>query len=211
MSDNLNNSNLPDYEQYDYVDELDFRVGFGKRFLAWFIDIVIFSGILFTVIVSTGIYDLYVEFFSTMMESGGASVDPNLMADFEQVGYQITMYSTVIGLLYFSLEVIYGATIGKMLMGLRIAHADRTWGSIQKLMIRSAIKNISFVFNVLFLATSAAIISTFGTILGFVAFIGCFVVLSEKKQALHDLIAGTAVYYKAEIMTPEEAEKVKNI
>ncbi len=212
MSDNLNNSNLPDYEQYEYVDELDYRVGFGKRFLAWIIDVVLFSMLLLAVLSISGIIGVYIDSFSAAFNSGmGSSLDPNTIAEMEALGYEITMYSTVIGILYFSLEVIYGATLGKMMLGLRIANANRTWADTKTLLTRTAIKNISTTVNILFLITTISLISTLGSILGIIVFIGCFVALSEKKQALHDLIAGTAVFHKAEIMTEEEAEKVRNI
>ncbi len=213
MSENLNNSNLPDYEQYDYVDELDFRVGFGKRFAAWLIDVVIYSAALLIVLSITGIFGVYLEQFSSIIGAGmeGGIADPNTIAEMEAIGYEITMYSTVLGILYYSLEVIYGASLGKMMLGLRIANSNRTWASINTLIVRASLKNISMVVNVLFLVTSMTLVSTFGSIFGVIAFIGCFVVLSEKKQALHDLIAKTAVYYKAEIMTDEEAQKVRNI
>ncbi|MBL6869106.1 MAG: RDD family protein, partial [Flavobacteriales bacterium] len=56
--------------------------------------------------------------------------------------------------------------------------------SIDKLLLRALIK----------------ITGSFVGIIGFIIFIGCFFVLGEKKQALHDIICKTAVYKKSEIV-----------
>ena len=40
---------------------------------------------------------------------------------------------------------------------------------------------------------------TVGQVWGLVIFIGCFFVLGAKRQAIHDLIAKTAVFKKSDI------------
>lgn len=215
MNDNLNNSNLPDYEQYEYVDELDFRVGFGKRFLAWFIDALIVLIVLTAISISTGLIERQIELGTEMQGQivlDISQLDPDLQEEMREFSFQWALYySVAVFVLLTTLEVFYGATIGKLILGLRVANSNRTWAGFQQLLLRAFIKYISIFFNFLFLITMIDFISTIGTLLAVILIIGCFVALSEKKQTLHDLIAGTAVFYKAEIMTPEEAEKVRNI
>ncbi len=215
MSENYNNSNLPDYDQYEYVDELDFRVGFGKRFLAWIIDAIIIIMVFSAISLSTGLFEKQTEIGLALQGEvvfDVSQLDGEMQQEVREFSFQMALYySVIVFVLLTTLEIFYGATPGKLIMGLRVANSNRTWATLKQLMFRASIKYVSILLNFLFLITTVEFISTIGSILSIVLIIGCFVALSEKKQALHDIIAGTAVFYKPEIMTPEEAEKVKNI
>jgi uncharacterized RDD family membrane protein YckC len=58
--------------------------------------------------------------------------------------------------------------------------------------------NASTVFSLLALS-GTPFFNTLSGLLSFVVFLGCFAVLSQRRQALHDVIAGTAVYYDHDI------------
>ncbi len=216
MSENYNNTNLPDYEQYEYVDELDFRVGFGKRFLAWLIDGILFiilTNILSSIAGLDSIGETVMKEYSALLQAGSIGpFDFDLVDGFSDYIYLSVMYNAVLALAFlFTFEVFYGATVGKMILKLRIATTDRISATTGKLLKRALLKYAYYLTLVFFLVTSSYWVLALATIVGLVFFIGCFIALSSKKQALHDIIAGTAVFHKAEIMTEEEAEKVRNI
>jgi uncharacterized RDD family membrane protein YckC len=66
-------------------------------------------------------------------------------------------------------------------------------------MKRWFIKNASSVLVIINLLVANAVLENIASIIGMVIFFGCFAVLGEKKQALHDIIANTAVYKRKEL------------
>ena len=81
------------------------------------------------------------------------------------------------------MEGFTGQTPGKMILGITVANMNGEKATIDKLLLRAFIK----------------ITGSFVGIIGFIIFVGCFLVLGEKKQALHDIICKTAVYKKSDI------------
>ena len=84
---------------------------------------------------------------------------------------------------FYVLEGFTGQTPGKMILGITVANMNGEKASIDKLLLRAFIK----------------ITGSFVGIIGLIIFVGCFLVLGEKKQALHDIICKTAVYKKTDI------------
>jgi uncharacterized RDD family membrane protein YckC len=67
-------------------------------------------------------------------------------------------------------------------------------------MKRWLLKNMSSVIGILNLIMLSPVLDLIGSIIGIVIFIGCFFVLGDNKQALHDILAGTAVFRKKDIV-----------
>jgi uncharacterized RDD family membrane protein YckC len=107
----------------------------------------------------------------------------------------------VIGYFIYSIiEACTGASPGKMMLGYKVANADRTGGDISLYLKRWAIKNASSVFSMLAFVTGLIFLNPLGSIIGFVMFFGCFLALGDDRQALHDKIAKTAIYHKKDII-----------
>ena len=70
-----------------------------------------------------------------------------------------------------------------------------TQAPVQQLLLRFACKHIHFILGALAIFTFSTL-ATLGTLAGVVMTLGCFLALGEKKQALHDMLAKTAVYPK---------------
>jgi uncharacterized RDD family membrane protein YckC len=168
---------------------MDKRIGFGPRLGAWLIDLV-------AVCILVGI--VAVLFGGMLGVAAGAQLEGN-KAENEVAGgiigafAGILLAAPVVGALYFAIEGFTGATPGKMLLGLRIGTDSMTPAPLSKLLLRYALKHPHFVLGTLGVFTFS-FLSTLGVYLGPIAFLGSFLALGEKKQALHDLIAGTAVY-----------------
>ncbi|HEY6223598.1 MAG TPA: RDD family protein [Gemmatimonadales bacterium] len=100
---------------------------------------------------------------------------------------------------YFLIEGFTGYTLGKLILGVRIANDDGTAAGVGKLLSRYLVKNSNSVLALLALFTGIHVLSTLGGLAGLIIFVGCFFTLGVRRQAIHDMIARTAVYPKAAI------------
>ena len=108
------------------------------------------------------------------------------------------VWVALIGLAYVMIEAFTSASPGKMILGIHIRTADGEPASTGALIPRTLIKGISNVLGLFAGALGIAALNYAGMVAGLVVMIGCFLALSESRQALHDRILGTAVYRKAE-------------
>jgi uncharacterized RDD family membrane protein YckC len=162
------------------------RVGFGKRLCSSLLDFTIslLPGIILGIYAGAAIATFLLDFFYDEAQ-----------LETIQAGFSGEIAATIIGLVaslagiaftsifFYVLEGFTGQTPGKMILGITVANMNGEKATIDKLLFRAFIK----------------IIGSFFGIIGFIIFIGCFLVLGKKKQALHDIICKTAVYKKSEI------------
>ena len=160
------------------------RIGFGPRLGAALIDI----GIMI-VIMSIGTTVFGVSLF------GGALANPDLLGGATAGGLSLGAIAlSIIPLAYMSLEVVKAATPGKMLLKLKIRAADGSEADQNTLITRFAVKNAGALLNILAAITTVGMLASLGSLAGLVVGLGCFLVLGAAKQALHDVVAKTAVY-----------------
>jgi uncharacterized RDD family membrane protein YckC len=172
------------------------RIGFGKRLGALLLDCVIVAVL---VIVGGGIVGGMLGLNASSLPSN--TDDPNAMAaamSGATLGAIMGMMAAmaVIGLVYFLIEGFTGYTLGKLILGIRIANEDGSQASVTTLLGRWALKNINFLCVVLAVATGVSFFTTLGRIGGLIIFVGCFFALGMARQALHDKVLHTAVYPK---------------
>ncbi len=170
------------------------RIGFGKRLGAFLLDAVIV---------------LVVAFFAggpigaMLGVAGGAAVGqrPGAAALGGVIGaiIGVAIAAALISLVYFLVEGFTGYTLGKFLLGIRIANADGTEAPVSQLLTRYAVKHSNEILRMLGFFLGAPIIVRLGGLAGLIVFVGCFLALSADKQALHDRIAKTAVFPKAAV------------
>ncbi len=166
------------------------RIGFGPRLGAALLDIV------FTILFCTPIL-----FFGAGAGIAAAlGLDSMLGSDETEAMALIGLSAGMIGsivvcsllaLAYTLVEALTGASPGKRVMGLQIAKADGTAGDVSLYLLRWALKNSGSILNF--------ILPVISSLASLAFFFGCFATLGEKRQALHDLIAKSAVYKSAEI------------
>ena len=101
---------------------------------------------------------------------------------------------------YYLIEGLTGITLGKLILGIKVANQDGTVAATGSLITRWAVKASGNILTLLGGILSISILGTIGGLLGLVIFIGCFFALGAKKQALHDLVAKTAVFKKSDII-----------
>lgn len=107
--------------------------------------------------------------------------------------------SLIVMVAYWVVEIFTAASPGKMLLGIKIRNTDSSAANTATLATRYAVKNIVSIFGLLAAITGITALSSVGGLLGLVVFIGCFFTLGASRQAIHDMIAKTAVYKTAEV------------
>jgi len=169
------------------------RIGFGLRLVASLIDWIVI-----------GIVGSIVGSFVGGMLGGsvgalaGAAVDETA-AGGALGGIMGAVGGAIIGISLVSLvwmiwEGLTGQALGKMLLKIRVKSADGSIAGVDRLLTRAAIKHISSILQLVAAATGIRLIGNLGSLAGFVIFVGCFFVLGQNRQALHDILAKTAVY-----------------
>ncbi len=194
---------VPDYSQPP--SPVDFRIGFGRRLGAYMIDFVIYTFLLVLAMSFFGILDDFASLMTMGQDFGSNHEELQIfMKDLYARFYPLVL---VIAFAYYSMEIFFAQTVGKMVLGIKIANSDRTQASLGTLIKRFVAKYFNYFLLLLYILTNVEIFSTLQSIFGIVIFIGFFLVLSESKMALHDRIAKTAVFFKDEILLDEIKEE----
>ena len=178
------------------------RIGFGPRLGAYVIDIV-FVWILSTVISRVASTWMLVQAqtrVNELMASNPviAGMYTGEMLDMLVSVTRISLIIVFARLLYFSTEIFLGASVGKLLLGLKIANVDGGNATVGELVVRYLLKHISKVCTILALLCIPVVFNFMGSLFGFVIFIGCFFAAGDKHQALHDMMCRTIVVKKGE-------------
>lgn len=97
------------------------------------------------------------------------------------------------------IETISGATLGKVILGLRVGDLVGKPASQKALWKRWAVKNSPTICFLISFLTPLTFFAPLGALLPFVVFFGSLLALSSKRQTLHDYLAGTAVYKQKEM------------
>ena len=195
MSENLDPRNFADYVP-QYVPEPDpyeYRVGFPRRFGAYIIDLIIIQLLLLIILFASGQINEIMDNATAALKTLDLSVVMNSLEEIGPMGAILT-------LLYFSSEMFFGASLGKMLLGIRIGADDRFPASFPKLFTRFLIKNISELFILLSVIITNAAFGYLGNILSVLVTIGFLFTLAARRQAFHDMLTATAVFYTYEII-----------
>lgn len=91
-------------------------------------------------------------------------------------------------------EGLTGQALGKKLLKIRIKAEDGANAGTDKLMTRAAVKYSPFILALIGGITGISIISNLSSLAWLVIIVGCLMVLGQKRQAIHDMVAKTAVF-----------------
>ncbi len=182
------------------------RATFGKRLLAWVIDIalVVVAGFLIGLTAyKTGLYDVTnispAELAEVQEQYAALGIERSLATDILVILSAMALASTVVMLAISLLELFAGTSPGKMAVGLVIAHADGRPGDARLWTRRWLIKNAGSLLSAVALIPVLAFVSFIATIMGGVLFIGCFLALGQDRMAFHDRLSQSAVFPKENI------------
>jgi uncharacterized RDD family membrane protein YckC len=174
------------------------RVGFGARLAASLIDLLIVAVVGFGVGAAIGAM-LGLWTGGTLGELGDATA-PSGWAGAAVGGLPGAMAAFLVVVLSYSLiEGLTGASPGKRMLGLKVGTADGRAGSAAVYMKRWAVKYSAHVLRLLGSLPGLHLLGLLATPAGVAILLGCFLALGDKRQALHDIGAATAVFRKADL------------
>ena len=101
---------------------------------------------------------------------------------------------------YGLIEGFTGRSPGKMILGLIVRNQDGSPATTRTLLARYALKQSSSLLTLLGLATGLLFLPALANVAYFVFLLGCLAALNYNHQALHDIILGTAVYRRADLL-----------
>jgi len=175
------------------------RVGFGPRLLAAAIDAVVVLAL--TIGVGGTIGGLLGGGAGGALgggESGGAAAGAAIGAVLGALVGAAVAFSGFT-FLYSLIEALTGASPGKMLLGLKVGLEDGRRAPVSAYLARWIVKYSGSIFGLLGALPVLHILAVLASAAGLVVFLGCFLVLGDRRQALHDLAAKTAVFRKSDL------------
>ena len=108
----------------------------------------------------------------------------------------------IVWLLYTLPEIFVGATLGKRLVGIKIANADGTAADRWVLFLRWSTKQLPVLSNAIFLLTSSIAFWWLAGMSNGVLLVGFLYASTEFKQGWHDEWAKTAVFRRKSVPPP---------
>ena len=177
---------------------MDKRVGFGPRLGAALIDMVLIS---IVSLLFGGTLGALLGLGAGAIAGAGGEGAQGAAAAGAAIGaiggMMIGIY--IFGFLYSLIEAFTGASPGKMVLKLKIGFEDGRHAPVSTYVARWAVKYAGTLIGLVALMPGLHLLGTLGSLASFVIFIGCFLVLGDKHQALHDMAAKTAVFNKADL------------
>ena len=177
---------------------MDKRVGFGPRLGAALLDVVLITvvSLLFggTVGALLGLGAGAIAGAGT--EGAGAAAAGAAIGAVG--GMMVGIY--IFGFLYSLIEALTGASPGKMVLKLKIGFEDGRNAPVSTYVARWAVKYAGTLLGLVALMPGLHLLGTVSSLASFVIFVGCFLVLGDKRQALHDMAVKTAVFNKADLV-----------
>ena len=175
------------------------RVGFGPRFAAALIDAAVVAVVGFVAGAAIGGM-LGGWIGGALGGSGGVGASSGAVG--AAVGAVLGVVAAFGGFvfLYSLIEAFTGASPGKMFLGLKVGTDDGRRGAPALYVKRWAIKYSGTLLGLLGAIPGLHVLGLLAPAAGLVVFIGCFLTLGDRRQALHDLGAATAVFRKADLI-----------
>ncbi len=184
------------------------RIKFGRRFGAYMLDYLAIS--IIVAILAPFLLDVFVPISKTVMESQVTAEEVNAMDQLPDIGgysfLELMIRFTAMGLIsnlvtivYFLMEAFLGAAVGKLLLGIRIAHESGVKAPMGQLFWRYALKASASVIALISALNPGIILGSINSLWSIAFLVSCILALTEKRQALHDMIAKTAVYWKRDL------------
>ena len=176
------------------------RVGFGRRLLAALLDAAVI------VAVTVGIGGT----IGGLLGGGAGRAISGATGDGAAAGAALgALVGAVLGamaafsgftFLYSLIEAFTGASPGKMVLRLKVGLEDGRVARGPVYLKRWAIKYSGSLLGLAGVVPGLHPLALLAPVAGVVIFIGCFLVLGDKRQALHDLAARTAVYKTSDLV-----------
>ncbi len=178
------------------------RATFGPRLKAYIIDSIFVAiiAVFVMMVFMPSTFEKYSngEYLNILFNSDGNSISSMKQESFEAL-MLVYAFFPGISLLYMLIEAYYGASPGKRIQKLQIGNQDGTVSSRETYLTRCLVKNSPALLSLSAMITRWDILLSLGSYCGIIIIFGCFMVLGEKRQSIHDLMVQTAVFHKSDI------------
>lgn len=168
------------------------RVGFGPRLAALAIDGLIVSVV---GVLAGGL----VGYVATPPLAAGAGAEGDAFAVVLGVigGAVAGVFATAV--LYGLIEAVTGASPGKMVLGIQAGLDDGRRASTRVYVTRWAVKYAGVAAWAAGSVFGHGPLTLLGALVCAVTFLGCLLVLGDRRQAFHDMAATTAVFRRGDL------------
>lgn len=188
-------------DEFRSTQIITMRVGFGKRFLSAFIDSLVIITILIIIYKFNGFIENYLNFVNEIREfvTEQATITA-LQNEFFRNNKWNFLYPSILSLVYYFSEILWGASLGKYVLDLKIANSNGKFASTSTLLTRYIVKNSTSIIGALWILTNSSFLNTLNSLVGLVILFGFFLILTRNRQDLQDIIAKTAVFRSEELI-----------
>ena len=173
------------------------RVGFMPRAAAFMLDAAIVWAL--GLALQRPVAALFSGAVAAMIREISARPDAEQLRPAMEWVARLGVSTTIVAPFYGLIEAIRGWSPGKLLLGLRVVTETGHKAPLLSLLIRAAIKNAASVIAVAAMLTGARSLNGLVQATAWATWVGCLLVLTGPRTALHDRIAGTAVLRKADV------------
>lgn len=187
-------------DEFLSTQSIAMRIGFGKRFLSAFIDSLVIITILIVVYKFNGFIENYLNFLNEIR--GYATDQATIIAlqnEFFRDNKLNFLYPSILSLIYYFSEILWGASLGKYILGLKIANSNGKFAHTSTLFTRYVVKNSTSIIGILWITTNFSFLNTLNSLVGLVILFGFLLILTRNRQDLQDIIAKTAVFRSEEL------------
>jgi uncharacterized RDD family membrane protein YckC len=164
------------------------RAGFGIRFASYLIDIS--PSIIFTIV----LVGIVVTRLGSVIAGGDAQaaqeIARRMEGEFVLYTYLLSFYS--VGL--WTYEIFTGRTLGKHLLGLKVAGDNMEPAEPRRIAVRNILKLGPALLGLINIPLDSGWIGLVNGLAGLAFLVGCFAVLGDGRQAWHDMWADLGVY-----------------
>lgn len=169
------------------------RVGFGARLTAFLIDGL---AIVVVGVVAGGLTGAVIG--SGADAAGGDETAAAFARALGVLGGAVAgVY--LVAVLYGLIEAFTGASPGKMALKLKIGYQDGRPAPVRTYLTRWAVKNGGVILWAAGVLTGSGPVAMLGWLVSLAVFLGCLLVLGDRRQAIHDMAATTAVFRRADL------------
>ena len=188
------------------------RIGFGARLGAALIDGVIIAVLNFviggtiTTMLGIGMVNVAGELGTKVSPEAAAEAVTGMISGLIATVLAMIAVMAILMLLYYLIEGIFGASPGKMILGIKVGTADGKQGNIALYLKRWAIKNfphllglLAAILGMVGITGLVGIVGIISQIAGLVLLNGAFWIFGASKQCLWDKLAGTAIYKRSDL------------
>lgn len=178
---------------------VDSRVGFGPRLGAYLIDALLVAAAAF-LLRDVVAFLAPKAVAAAIAQQPPVSVPPEVPAWMTSAMARASAAAWLIGPAYWLSEVLFAASPGKLLLRLRIVTTDGHRAPLLQRLERFAIKGGPNLLILAGIFTGLKGLPTAANGFAFLVVTGGLLILGERRQAIHDLAARTAVRRRADVI-----------